>query len=1209
MNVQVPESQQTSRQFAHATAAGSIAGNHSLLGCGMRQIDGQIYHAITDVDRIPPFFMSLVSADDHWMFVASNGALTCGRKCADRALFPYYSADKLLDMVSVTGPTTVVQLALDGRLVNWTPWSDSWPLFEITRSLYKNRLGNRVCFEEANRTLGLVFRYHWGLSRKYGFVRHVEVANTGSQPQQLRILDGLRNVLPAGLDHQFQLRFSNLADAYKKSELQGEGRIGVFYLSSIPTDRAEPREGLRASFVWHDMQEPCQILLSDRQLGKFLRGGQVEEELDVCGQRGSFLTVRNIELERQALVSWNIVADVHQTHCDLALLQQQLAMSGPAMPSLLEGELAEHDQALLRLASQVDGTQLSQDACRADRHLSNSLFNAMRGGFPADGYGIEAGELSGHVRTLNREVWSQHQDWLNGLPTVISSNDLLESARSLEDVDLRRICEEYLPLTFSRRHGDPTRPWNTFNIDLKNLDGSRKLGYEGNWRDIFQNWEALATGYPLYLPAMIKRFVNASTIDGYNPYRITKSGFDWERQDPADPWANIGYWGDHQIVYLLKLLEQSRNYRPTALDEALTIESCVYANVPYRIRDYDAIRQNPRATIDYDSQADEAISLRVAEMGTDGQLVVDRSGRLHRVSLLEKLLLTAAVKMTNWIPDAGIWLNTQRPEWNDAQNALVGYGASVITACHLRRYFKFIQEWLQRMSATEATHSLSGGQVRLSSEVAELLFDLKLYLSTECSLNGKTDDRHRATVVSQLQMIGEAYRKRVYAGVTGQRETVSLAEILIWINQCLDCLESTILRNRRPDALYHSYNLLNFQKDGIGIEHLDEMLEGQVAAIESGLLKPEEVVELLEGLRSSRLYREDQRSYTLYPTRSLARFDERNRVDASAAESIPLVRHLMETEDSRIIYRDAGGCYRFAADFQNANGLRRELDLMQDWRQAGSHRSSESHRNSRLSMGHSNRKRPVLPAAGSVKNSHESKLQALVASDSCRLLQLYEQTFHHRRFTGRANTFFAYEGLGSIYWHMVSKLALAVCRECVQATAKGSVAAERLRMQFRELNDGIWRSKSPSDYGAFPTDPYSHTPLHAGAQQPGMTGQVKEDILTRQLELGVRIELGSVKFDLSLVEEGEFLLVPATMDYFDVHGVPQSIALQPGCLGYTLCQVPIIVRKARSAHARIVLSGERIVDRPSCQLSQEETQWLLSRNGQILKIEIEWVNA
>ena len=45
--------------------------------------------------------------------------------------------------------------------------------------------------------------------------------------------------------------------------------------------------------------------------------------------------------------------------------------------------------------------------------------------------------------------------------------------------------------------------------------------------------------------------LNASTADGYNPYRITNNGIEWEEPDDSDPWASIGYWGDHQIIYLL----------------------------------------------------------------------------------------------------------------------------------------------------------------------------------------------------------------------------------------------------------------------------------------------------------------------------------------------------------------------------------------------------------------------------------------------------------------------------------------------------------------------------------------------------------------------------------------------------------------------------------------------------------------------------------
>jgi hypothetical protein len=35
-------------------------------------------------------------------------------------------------------------------------------------------------------------------------------------------------------------------------------------------------------------------------------------------------------------------------------------------------------------------------------------------------------------------------------------------------------------------------------------------------------------------------------------------------------------------------------------------------------------------------------------------------------------------------------MNTQRPEWNDANNALAGYGLSMVTLYQLERYLSFV---------------------------------------------------------------------------------------------------------------------------------------------------------------------------------------------------------------------------------------------------------------------------------------------------------------------------------------------------------------------------------------------------------------------------------------------------------------------------------------------------------------------------------------
>ena len=71
------------------------------------------------------------------------------------------------------------------------------------------------------------------------------------------------------------------------------------------------------------------------------------------------------------------------------------------------------------------------------------------------------------------------------------------------------------------------------------------------------------------------------------------------------------------------------------------------------------------------------------------------------------------------------------------------------------------------------------------------------------------------------------------------------------------------------------------------------------------------------------------------------------------------------------------------------------------------------------------------------------------------------------------------------------------------------------------MRSGLGYRKSAADYGAFPADAYSHTPGEGGAQQPGMTGQVKEEILTRWGELGLRVRDGRIQFDPVLLDEAE----------------------------------------------------------------------------------------
>lgn len=1130
-------------------------------------LDGQQYYRIANSHLMPDFFMSVVGASDHWMFISSSGALTAGRRNPDLALFPYAPDDQIEAARAATGPCTLVRMRTedaaprDGRTRLWEPFAlpstDPGPFH---RNLYKTPLGHKLVFEEVHELLHLAFRYRWVFSQRFGFVRSCRLENTGREACHLDLLDGLTNVLPYGVGSDFVMRFSNLANAYKKSELIPDSNVGLFYMSSIPTDRAEPSEGLQSTIVWQTGLTPNAILLSATQMRSFRTGDVLQTETDVRGRPGAYLVCQPLTLAPGDAIEWHVVADLAQDHCDIVGWDDWLRRTSDPAAEILD-DIYAGEQKLLRIVSSSDAIQCGRNMRRCHRHLSNTVYNVMRGGVPLENYCIHADNFSQHVANFNRETYRRNRSFLANLPSVLSADQLRCHIAECDDPNLTRLGWEYLPLAFSRRHGDPTRPWNRFSIDLESEQGRTSLNYQGNWRDIFQNWEALLVSFPEFSTAMVCRFVNATTADGYNPYRLTKDGFEWEEPTPRDPWANIGYWGDHQIIYLLKLLEWTRRFRPQALDELLNAPVFVHSHVPYRIKAYEQIREDTRCTIDFDVQWSAKIAERIASLGADGKLLRDQRGDIHHVTLVEKILTLSLAKLSNFIPGGGIWMNTQRPEWNDANNALVGTGLSMVTACYLHRWFKFLRDWI----SNDGVSSDVDGSFRVSQEVANLFDRIGGILREhEHALSSPEDTNTRLQITEALSRAGSDYRNDLYeAGPTGNTKILSRHDCVDLFETARRHLEATIRNNKRPDGLYHAYNLLDWQHDGVAVEHLCEMLEGQVAALSSGLLTPTDAVQLLDALRNSALYRQDQDSYLLYPDRRLPKFLAKNQISDTFVESNPLLQKLLANGDQRIVKRDVRGGIHFNGRFRNSADLQTALARL------------------------------------------EAEYGSDIKENGPHLIQIFDEIFGHRYFTGRSGTFFAYEGLGSIYWHMVSKLGLAVSENFFWAVEGHAPqkAVEALRSHFRAIRRGIGAEKSPAEYGAFPSDPYSHTPECAGVKQPGMTGQVKEDILARWSEIGIHIADGCLSFRLDLFDHEELLNHASELTFCDLTGEVRSERVPGRGFGFTLFQVPITYQAGNADNIRIHFANHERLEIDGLRIDQATSRQLFSRSGKIRNIQ------
>ena len=126
--------------------------------------------------------------------------------------------------------------------------------------------------------------------------------------------------------------------------------------------------------------------------------------------------------------------------------------------------------------------------------------------------------------------------------------------------------------------------------------------------------------------------------------------------------------------------------------------------------------------------------------------------------------------------------------------------------------------------------------------------------------------------------------------------------------------------------------------------------------------------------------------------------------------------------------------------------------------------------------------------------------------------------------------------------------------------------------------------------------------------------KVKEEILTRLVELGVFVNDGQISFDPILLRKDEFTSKPAVFEYFDLAGEVQRVELPAGCLVFTICQTPVIYQTSggdEQGHFILVPEDGQIIfgngetgkiPTPGARLDRETSRHIFQRDGVISKI-------
>ena len=418
-----------------------------------------------------------------------------------------------------------------------------------------------------------------GRRANFGFARHAKLTST--KAVKVSLLDGIQNVLPYGVPEGLQRGSSNLVDAYKKCELEGDS-LGIYALSAIISDKAEPSEALKANVVWSIGLNAPKVLLSSQQVHAFQTGGEVVTETDIKAERGAYFVQADFELAAGGSKDWILATNLGQSIRSVVQLKEDLK-SPEALKEALLKDIEDGSNRLMELVAASDGLQLTADRRRNIRHFANTMFNIMRGGIFDENYQIDRADFMAYIDRANHKVFFKKTALMESWPKTFGLAFLQEQASQDDDLNFKRLCAEYLPLKFSRRHGDPAVLGTAFPSTCATRRPVRKF------------WTTRATGatsfklgslgalYPEFIEGMIFKFLNATTFDGYNPYRVFKDGFEWETIEPDNPWSYIGYWGTTKSFTSSNSSSSCgpttlRSWRPTSKTIRLSTRMCLTAS-------------------------------------------------------------------------------------------------------------------------------------------------------------------------------------------------------------------------------------------------------------------------------------------------------------------------------------------------------------------------------------------------------------------------------------------------------------------------------------------------------------------------------------------------------------------------------------------------------------------------------------------------------
>lgn len=728
-----------------------------------------------------------------WSFYVNRGQAmgSFGVKDKDGAIMEFFPANVMYRNIEHQGFRTFIRK--NGKVHEIFSSASCDP---CSRSLMIGQ--NLIKLAEENKALGLRITVTYFTLPGEPFaalVRKVEIERMGDAPvipDTIEILDGLPQILPAGIGNAGYQSMSNLARAWFDVKNLENG-IAFYKIRASIADTTEVDESQSGNFY-----------LSFTNAS----GGLITPiiDMDVIFSENTALTKPD---------GWDCT--VEELRGRKQTPQNKVSGGFTGARIVFPNDIADTEDIRTNLtAVPSDGERFV--LCTMIGHVSDiEMLNSRKNEFTSEYINRKEKEAEKLVEQLTEDIFTRTANPLFDKYIAQSYLDnflrggypfIFEGKKSVASGVKKTVYHLY-----SRKHGDIEREYNFFS-----LDPSFYSQGNGNFRDVNQNRRNDVLIKPEVGDFNVKHMMSLIQADGYNPLivkgckfilqngayeRIISmvlthkaevgitlgSGFtpgelvsclEATKAELSVPQAEFlgevlassrqefeaefgeGYWSDHWTYNLdlvetyLKVYPDNResflfddcSYRFFSSPVYVLPRSEKYVYVNGKVRQYGAVRHLPKRN-----------------GSADWLRTKHGAGDIYETNLIAKLISLALNKLASLDPcGLGVEMEAGRPGWNDAMNGLPGlFGSGLSETIELKRIIDFLKE----------TFALFDRKISIYTEAAQLMEKMAELL--EKNLAGELSDFLYWDAVSTLK---ESYREQIQYGIDGKEKSFDTGELL-----------------------------------------------------------------------------------------------------------------------------------------------------------------------------------------------------------------------------------------------------------------------------------------------------------------------------------------------------------------------------------------------------------------------------------------------